>query len=44
MCPRWPIQPAGQIIYGIGEDKKTHKPTNVDDGVTDDKITREWLH
>jgi hypothetical protein len=34
----------GQIIYGIEEDKKTHKPTNVDDGVTDDKITREWLH
>jgi Schlafen, AlbA_2 len=34
----------GQIIYGIGEDKKTHKPTSVDDGVTDEKITREWLH
>jgi hypothetical protein len=34
----------GQIIYGIGEDKKTHKPTVVDDGVTDDRITREWLH
>jgi hypothetical protein len=34
----------GQIIYGIGEDKKTHKPTSVDDGVTDDKITREWIH
>jgi hypothetical protein len=34
----------GQIIYGIGEDKKTHKPISVDDGVTDEKITREWLH
>ena len=34
----------GQLIYGIGEDKKTHKPSAVDDGVTDDKITREWLH
>jgi hypothetical protein len=34
----------GQIIYGIGEDKKTHKPTAVDDGVTDERITREWLH
>lgn len=33
----------GQIIYGI-EEKKTRKPTGVDDGVTDDKITREWLH
>jgi hypothetical protein len=34
----------GQIIYGIGEDKKSHKPSSVDDGVTDDKTTREWLH
>jgi Putative DNA-binding domain len=34
----------GQIIYGVGEDKKTHKPTAVDAGVTDDKITREWVH
>ncbi len=33
----------GQIIYGIEEDKKTHKPARVDDGVVDDKITREWL-
>ena len=24
----------GQLIYGIGEDKKTHKPSAVDDGVT----------
>src|SRR6266481_5232109 len=34
----------GQIIYGIEEDKKTHKPSKVDDGVTDEKITREWVH
>jgi predicted HTH transcriptional regulator len=34
----------GQLIYGIEEDKKTHKPKAVDDGVTDGKITREWLH
>lgn len=34
----------GQLIYGIGEDKKTHKPTALDDGVTDDKISREWVH
>lgn len=34
----------GQIIYGIEEDKKTHKPSRVDNGVTDEKITREWLH
>jgi hypothetical protein len=33
----------GQIIYGIEEDKKTHKPKAVDDGITDDKITREWI-
>lgn len=33
----------GQIIYGIEEDKKTHKPSRVDEGVTDEKITREWL-
>jgi hypothetical protein len=34
----------GQIIYGIVEDKKTRKPASIDEGVTDDKITREWLH
>jgi len=34
----------GQIIYGIEEDRKTHKPARVDDGVADQKITREWLH
>jgi Schlafen, AlbA_2 len=34
----------GQVVYGIGEDKKTHKPTTVDDGVADEKITREWIH
>ncbi|MCK1380132.1 ATP-binding protein, partial [Bradyrhizobium sp. 24] len=33
----------GQIVYGIEEDKKTHKPTKADDGVVDDKITREWI-
>jgi Putative DNA-binding domain len=33
----------GQIIYGIEEDKKTHKPSAVDDGITDEKITREWI-
>jgi hypothetical protein len=33
----------GQIIYGIEEDKKTHKPVAVDGGITDDKITREWI-
>jgi hypothetical protein len=33
----------GLIIYGIEEDKKTHKPVRVDDGVTDEKITREWI-
>jgi hypothetical protein len=34
----------GQLIYGIEEDKKSHKPRAVDDGVTDEKISREWLH
>jgi hypothetical protein len=34
----------GQLIYGIEEDKKTHKLKAVDDGVADEKITREWLH
>lgn len=33
----------GQLIYGIEEDKKTAKPSKVDEGVKDDKITREWL-
>jgi predicted HTH transcriptional regulator len=33
----------GQIIYGIEEDKRNDKPTKVDDGVTDDKVTREWI-
>lgn len=33
----------GQIIYGIEEDKKSHKPIRVDDGVIDEKITREWI-
>jgi hypothetical protein len=33
----------GQIIYGIEEDKITHAPTVVDEGVTDPKISREWI-
>lgn len=33
----------GQIVYGIEEDKRTHKPVKVDDGIVDEKITREWL-
>jgi hypothetical protein len=32
----------GQIIYGIEEEKKG-TPSAVDDGVTDPKITREWI-
>jgi hypothetical protein len=33
----------GQLVYGIEEDKATKKPSRVDDGVTDPKITREWI-
>jgi hypothetical protein len=33
----------GQIVYGIEEDKATRKPSRVDDGVDDQKITREWI-
>jgi hypothetical protein len=33
----------GQIIYGIEEDRRTHRPRAVDNGVTDEKITREWI-
>jgi hypothetical protein len=33
----------GQIIYGIEEDKVTKKPSRVDDGVPDPKVTREWI-
>lgn len=33
----------GQIVYGIEEDKVTRKPSRVDDGVADPKITREWI-
>lgn len=33
----------GQLIYGIQEDKTTKKPSRVDDGVSDPKITREWI-
>lgn len=32
----------GQIVYGIAEDKKA-KTFNIDGGVTDPKITREWI-
>ena len=33
----------GQIVYGIEEDKATRKPSRVDDGVADSKISREWI-
>jgi hypothetical protein len=33
----------GQLVYGIEEDKVTKKPSRVDDGVADPKITREWI-
>jgi hypothetical protein len=33
----------GQIIYGIEEDRVTHKPKRIDEGVMDPKITREWI-
>ncbi len=33
----------GQLIYGIEEDKATAKPSKVDDGVVDPKITKEWI-
>jgi hypothetical protein len=33
----------GQLVYGIEEDKVTRKPSRVDDGVIDPKITREWM-
>ena len=33
----------GQLIYGIQEDKATRKPSRVDEGVVDPKITREWI-
>ncbi len=33
----------GQLVYGIEEDTITKKPSRVDDGVTDPKITREWI-
>jgi hypothetical protein len=32
----------GQIVYGIEEDKSA-KPTRVDEGVEDPKVTREWI-
>ena len=33
----------GQLIYGIEEDKAAGKPSKVDDGVIDPKITKEWI-
>jgi hypothetical protein len=33
----------GQIIYGINENKKTNGPIEVDLGVTDPSITRDWI-
>lgn len=33
----------GQIVYGIVENKQTRKPERVDEGVSDPKITREWI-
>jgi hypothetical protein len=33
----------GQLVYGIEEDKGTKKPSRVDEGVSDPKITREWI-
>src|ERR1700675_5007208 len=33
----------GQLVYGVEEDKTTAKPSKVDDGVQDPKITREWI-
>ena len=32
----------GQIVYGVAEDKKT-KTFSIDEGLSDEKITREWL-
>ncbi|OPF92340.1 hypothetical protein B1S06_14230 [Rhodopseudomonas palustris] len=33
----------GQIVYGVAENKVTHKPERVDEGVLDPKVTREWI-
>jgi len=33
----------GQIIYCIEEDKKTHRPARIDDGITDPQTTAEWI-
>ena len=33
----------GQIIYGIEQNYKTQKAEEVDIGITDSKITREWV-
>ncbi|MGY3445526.1 AlbA family DNA-binding domain-containing protein [Bradyrhizobium sp. USDA 4473] len=33
----------GLLIYGIEEDKSAGKPSKVDDGVVDPKITKDWI-
>jgi Schlafen, AlbA_2 len=33
----------GQLVYGVEEDRATRKPTGNDPGVTDAKISREWI-
>jgi hypothetical protein len=33
----------GQIIYGVNENKKTAGPIEIDQGVTDRSITRDWI-
>jgi hypothetical protein len=33
----------GQLVYGIEEDRVSKKPSRVDGGVDDSKITREWI-
>lgn len=33
----------GQLVYGIEEDKATHKPKVLDGGISDTKITNEWI-
>lgn len=33
----------GQLVYGVEEDKAAGKPSKVDDGVIDAKITKEWI-
>ncbi|WP_257168374.1 helix-turn-helix domain-containing protein [Bradyrhizobium sp. SRS-191] len=33
----------GQLVYGVEEDKTTMRPSKIDEGVQDPKITREWI-